>query len=248
MKTLLLSILAAVTVATAMPAPVVAQNAPPPEDNPLQARRRAQAQGQQAAQSASTRADLIRAVECQRAADAAPLDALLATAPYSAPEASAAEALAPLLRQCNSNRPFTTPVAALRGTVAEALLKARFATAQAARTPPLNARPLLDVAAATTRTDAATLVTSYGMADCMGATQAEQVRGLLATDPGTPAEATYFNATLAPVLGRCAATAGGSGQISVDARTLRGILAEALYRWSVVQRDGPSSPLARSAS
>ena len=245
MKRLLLSVLAAVTVATALPAPAFAQNSLPAEDNPLQNRRRAQAQGQQAAQSASTRADLIRAVECQRAADAAPLDALLAAAPYSAQEATAAEALLPLLRQCNSNRAFVTPAAALRGTVAEALLKAHFATPQAARTPAVNVKPLLDVAAATTRTDAATLVTSYGMADCMGATQAEQVRGLLATDPGTPAEATYFNATLAPLLGRCAATAGGSGQISVDARTLRGILAEALYRWSAVQRDGASSPWAR---
>jgi hypothetical protein len=246
MKKLLLSVLAAVTVATAMPAPAAAQNAPPPEENPLQARRRAQAQGQQTpAQAASTRADLIRAVGCQLSADAAPLEALLAAAPYSAQEATAAAALQPLLRACNSNRAFTTPVAALRGTVAEALLKARFATPQGARTPALNGKPLLDVAAATTRADAATLVTSYGMADCMGASQGAAVRALLATDPGTPAEAAYFNATLAPLLGRCAATAGGSGQISVDARTLRGILAESLYRWSVVQRDGPTSPWAR---
>ena len=245
MKKLLLSVLAAVTALTAIPAPVAAQNAPPPEDNPLQARRRAQGQGQQTQQAASTRADLIRAVECQRAADAAPLDALLATAPYSAQEAAAGETLMPLLRACNSNRAFATPVPAVRGTVAEALLKARFASPQTARTPAVNVKPLLDVAAATTRTDAATLVTSYGMADCMGATQGAAVRGLLATDPGTPVEAAYFNQTLAPLLGRCAATAGGSGQISVDARTLRGILAESLYRWSAVQRDGSSSPFAR---
>jgi hypothetical protein len=245
MKKVLLSVLAAVTVAVAMPAPAAAQNAPPPEDNPLQARRRAQVRGQQAQQAASTRADLIHAVECQRAADAAPLDALLATAPYSAQEATAGEALMPRLRACNSNRAFVTPVAAVRGTVAETLLKARFAAPQAARAPAVNARPLLDLAAATTRADAATLVTSYGMADCMGATQGTAVRALLATDPGTPAEAAFFNTTLAPLLGRCAATAGGSGQISVDGRTLRGILAEALYRWSVVQRDGASSPWAR---
>ncbi len=243
MKRLLLSILATATLVTALPAAAIAQGTPV-EDNPLQARRRAQGQGQQQGQAA-TRADLIRAVECQRAAEAAPLEALLAAAPYSAREASAAEALLPLLRQCNSNRAFTTPVAALRGTVAEALLKARFPAPQAARSPAVGARPLLDIAAATTRTDAATLVTSYGMADCMGATQGEQIRALLATEPGTPAEATFFNSTLAPLLGRCAATAGGSGQISVDARTLRGILAEALYRWSAVQRDGPSSPWAR---
>jgi hypothetical protein len=239
-----LSALVGVIVATALPASLFAQGTPV-EDNPSQARRRAQAQGQQAAAQASTRADLIRATSCQLAADAAPLDALLATAPYSAPEAAAAEALLPLLRRCNSNRAFTTPVAALRGTVAEVVLKARFAAPQAARAPALAAKPLLDIAAATTRPDATTLVTSYGMADCMGATQGEQVRALLGTDPGTPAEATMFNTTLNPLLGRCAATAGGSGQITVDARTLRGILAEALYRWSVVQRDGASSPWAR---
>ena len=245
MKKLLLSVLAGVTIATAMPAPASAQGDSAPQENPLQARRRAQVQGQQAQQAASTRADLIRAVECQRAANAAPLEALLATAPYSAQEAGAGERLMPQLRACNSNRAFSTPVAAVRGTVAEALLKARFASPQAPRTPALNARPLLDVAAATTRPDAATLVTSYGMAHCMGATQGEQVRALLAIDPGTPAEATFFNSTLGPLLGRCAASAGGSGQVTVDARTLRGILAEALYRWSVVQRDGASSPWAR---
>ena len=245
MKKLFLSVFAAATIVTAMPAPALAQDSAP-QENPMQARRRAQAHGEQTAQAASTRADLIHAVDCQLRADPAPLEALLATAPYSAQEATAAETLMPLLRRCNSNRAFTTPAPAVRGAVAEAMLKARFASPQAARSPALAAKPLLDLAAATTRPDAATLVTSYGMADCMGATQGAQVRALLATDPGTPAEASFFNATLAPLLGRCAATAGGSGQISVDARTLRGILAEALYRWSVVQRDGPSSLWARS--
>lgn len=244
MKKLLLSILAAVTVVTVMPAPASAQDSAP-QDNPMQARRRAQARGEQAAQAVSTRADLIRAVDCQLRANPAPLDALLGTAPYSAQEASAGEALMPLLRACNNNHAFTTPVAAVRGTVAEALLKARFAAPQAARSPAVGVKPLLDAAAATTRPEAASLVTSYGMADCMGATQGDQVRALLATDPGTPAEATMFNGTLGPLLGRCAATAGGTGQISVDGRTLRGILAESLYRWSAVQRDGAASPWAR---
>jgi hypothetical protein len=246
MKKLLLALVAAVMVLTALPAPAAAQNAPPAEDNPLQARRRAQRNPAAPAQQAATRADLIQAVGCQLNADAAPLEALLATAPYSPQEAAAGETLMPLLRACNGNHAFTTPVAAVRGAAAEALLKARFATPQAARSPAAGVKPLLDVAAATTRPDAASLVTSYGMADCMGATQAGQVRALLATDPGTPAEATMFNATLGPLLGRCAATAGGTGQISVDGRTLRGILAESLYRWSVVQRDGPASPWARS--
>lgn len=249
MKKSLLSVLAAVTVVTAAPAPAFAQNSAPPEDNPLQARRRAQAQGQQnPAQTASTRADLIRAVACQLGAAPDPLDAVLATAPYSAPEAAAVEALLPHLRSCNNNRPFTTPPAALRGAVAEALLKARFATPQAARTPALGAKPLLDVTAATARPDAASLVTSYGIADCMALTQADQVRALLAIDPGSPAEVAFFNATLGPLLSRCAATAGGTGTVSVDGRTLRGLLAESLYRWSVVQRDGAASLFAAVAA
>lgn len=244
MKTYLLAALAVALPATALPAPAAAQSVPM-EDNPSANRRRAQAQAQQQG-PAATRAELIRAVDCQFRADAAPLDALLAAAPYSPQEASAAETLLPLLRRCISARAdFTTPTAALRGTVAEGVLKARFASPQAARSPVLAAKPLLDLAAATARPDAATLVTSYGMADCMGATQGAQVLALLATEPGTQAEADFFNTTLAPLLGQCAASAGGSGQISVDGRTLRGILAEALYRWSAVQRDGPSSPWAR---
>src|SRR5690242_9028427 len=99
MKNLLLSVLAAVTVAVAMPAAASAQSVPV-EDNPSQAHRRAQAQGQQQAQAASTRTDLIRAVGCQLTADAAPLEGLLATAPYSPQEATAGEALMPLLSQC----------------------------------------------------------------------------------------------------------------------------------------------------
>jgi len=245
MKTLILSLLAVAAVVTAMPAPASAQSIPA-EENPLANRRRAQAQGQQQTTAAATRADLIRAVGCQLAADPASLERMLASAPYSPPEAAEAERLLPLLRTCISARAaFTTPTPALRGAIAEAVVKARFAAPQAARSPALGVKPLLDVAAATARPDAATLVTSYGIADCMGATQGDQVRALLAIDPGTPAEATFFNATLAPLLGRCAATAGGAGNLSVDGRTLRGLLAESLYRWSVVQRDGPTSPWAR---
>src|SRR5205085_1605193 len=61
MKKLLLSVLGAVTIVTAMPLPASAQDSAP-QENPMQARRRALARGEQASQAASTRTDLIRAV------------------------------------------------------------------------------------------------------------------------------------------------------------------------------------------
>lgn len=243
MKTLLLGALAAAMVATAMPAPAHAQTIPP-DENPAPDRRRSQPSRQ--AQAPASRADLVRIVTCQLTADGAPIDAVLATPPYSPQEATAVEALMTRLRQCNSGRGFSASVVALRAIAAEAALEARFPAQQAARSPELGVKPLLDVAAATARPDAGTLVTSYGMADCMAATQAGPVRALLAIEPGAPEEAAQFNNVLAPLLGRCVATVqGGTGNISIDGRTLRGILAESLYRWSVVQRDGPASPWVR---
>jgi hypothetical protein len=239
--------LAALVALALLPAPAAAQSIPQ-EERPIDARRRAQGQGQTPS-VAATRADLIRGIACQLAAEPASIDPILATAPYSSQEAAETIRILPLLRRCIGARAtFTTPPPALRGAIAEAVLKARFATPQAARSPAPGVKPLLDVAAATTRADAATLVTSYGMAQCMAAAHASEVRALLATDPGTPAEAAMFNTTLAPLLGPCAASAGGTGEVRVDGRTLRGVLAESLYRWSVVQRDGTAAPWAAPAA
>lgn len=233
---------AALALLALLPAPAAAQGIPT-EERPIDARRRPQSQ--QPATAAATRADLIRGVACQLAADAASLEPLLATAPYSSEEAAQAARILPLVQRCIGARAaFTTPPPAVRGAVAEALVKSRFATPQPARSPELGVAPLLRVEAATTRPDAATLMPAYGMAQCTAARHAEPVRALLASDPGTPAEAAAF-AALNPAFGRCAV---GGGPITVDGRTLRGILAESLYRWSIVQRDGPASPWAAPAA
>jgi len=240
-----MSIMAGLLVLALLPAPATAQ-VRGQEERAVDAARRAR---NASPGVAATRADLLRGISCQLAADPASLEPILAAAPYSEREAAESARILPLLRRCITGRAtFVTPPPALRGAIAEAFLKARFATPQAARSPALVAKPQLDVAAATTRPDAATLVTSYGMAQCMAASHAGEVRALLATEPGTPAEAGMFNTTLAPLLGPCAASAGGTGEVRVDGRTLRGILAESLYRWSVVQRDGAASPWAAPAA
>lgn len=248
MKRFLIPALVAATVVTAMPAPAAAQGTPI-EDNPLAARRRARANPQTPGQNvAATRADLIRAVSCQLA-DPASVEPILATAPYSAQEAAEAARILPLLRRCIGARaPFTTPPPALRGTIAEAVLEARFATPQAARSPELGVKPLLDVAAATARPDAASLTVTYAIAQCIAANHAGPVRALLATEPAAQAETDAIQGLGSP-LGLCArAVAAAGGEIRVDGRTLRGLLAESLYRWSVVQRDGPTSPWAAPAA
>lgn len=236
-----MSIVAGLLILALLPAPAAAQVRGQQERAVDSARR---ARNAAPAGVAATRADLLRGISCQLAADPASLEPILTAAPYSAQETAESARILPLLRACITGRAFVTPPPALRGAIAEAFLKARFATPQAARSPALVVRPLLQVTAATTRPDAATLVTSYGMAQCMAASHASEVRALLATEPGTPAEAGMFNTTLAPLLGSCAASAGGTGEVRVDGRTLRGILAESLYRWSVVQRDGAASPWA----
>lgn len=236
--------LAALLLLALSPAPAAAQSIPP-EERPLDARRRAQNQPAAPNAVAATRADLIRGVACQLERDAASLDPMLASAPYSAGEAAETARILPLARECFGGRAtFTTPPAALRGAIAEALYKARFAAPQPVRAPALGVKPLLDLAAATTRPDAATLAPAYAMAQCVAARHAGPALALLASEPGSPAEGAAFG-TLGPAFGECAT---GGGNITVDGRTLRGILAESLYRWSVVQRDGPASPWAAPAA
>jgi hypothetical protein len=231
--------LAAVLIAL-LPAVATAQDALPPEDRPIDARWRAQ-RNPAAPATPVTRADLIRGVACQLAADAASLEPMLASAPYSEAERAEAARILALVQRCIGLRgPLTALSAALRGTIAEAVYESRFATPQAARSPEPGVKPLLAVEAATTRPDAATLAPAYAMAHCAAARHGAEVRALLATDPNTPEEQAAF-AALNPAFGRCAI---GGGAITIDGRTLRGVLAESLYRWSIVQRDGPASPLA----
>jgi hypothetical protein len=232
---------AALAFLAALPTPAAAQSVPM-EDTPHPGQRRPQDQQQPAA---AVRITLSRAVACQVGRDAAALEPLLAAAPYSAEEAAAAARILTLLQQClDARNAITVTPVVLRGAVAEALYESRFATAQAARGPALGVAPLLRAEAATANAEAAALVPMYTMAQCTAARHGEPVRALLATDPGTPAVQAAVQA-LNPAFVDCAR---GIGNLTVDGRILRGVLAESLYRWSVVQRDGPASPWAAPAA
>jgi hypothetical protein len=84
----------------------------------------------------------------------------------------------------------------------------------------------------------------YQLVDCATPRQPDLARAVLAADPGTPAEATAV-AALNPTFIAC--VPAGS-QIRIDRRMIRFMFAEALYRWSVVQRDGPASSWAAAAA
>jgi hypothetical protein len=132
----------------------------------------------------------------------------------------------------------------MRGAVAESLYEAQFATPVAARTPALGAAPL----ARPTEGDPAflaRLMPMYGLADCATARHPELVRAILATDPATPAESTAVFA-LTDTYRACVPP--GTTQLTIDPKFMRFLFAETLYRWSAVQRDGPTSPWAAPAS
>jgi len=226
--------------------PAAAQYGVPPPDSQHQSARQRQA-GQPAPQAPTTvgAADLSLGVACQLAADAASLEPMLATPPYSVREREDGARILRLIQRCQRSRgALTTSSALLRAAIAEALYESRFATVQAARSPEVPVASFLQVAAATTRPDAAGLVPAYAMAQCTAARHPEPIRALLATEPGTPAEAAALTA-LNPAFVSCVT---GSLTLNMDMKTLRGVLAESLFRWSIAQRDGASSPYAAAAA
>lgn len=237
-KMLLLALLSGLLSTTA-----VAQYGVPPPDTQGGARRQGnQAQSQRQAPAAAVGlAALYQGVACQAGANAPSLDPMLATAPYSAQEREQAAAILRLVQRCQRGTSgMSANSVTLRGVIAETLLETRFPAAQAARTPAVATAPLLNVQAATTRPDAASLAPAYALVQCTAERQGDAVRTFLASDPGTPAEQTALGA-LNPALVSCAT---GSLTLNIDMRTLRGALAESLYRWSVVQRDGATAPYA----
>jgi hypothetical protein len=233
---------AALVLLLLLPAPAAAQygsQVPPPPPEP----RGRQAPAEPATPAAA--ADLQRGAACQVERGAASVETLLATAPFSAEERTEAVRVLRLIQRClRSSVAISTSAVLLRGVIAEVLYESRFATAQAALAPPVSARPLFRAELATTRADAATLAPAYALAECTAARHGELVRGLLATEPGSAEAQSTFQA-LNPAFVSCVT---GDTRFNVDGRTLRGILAEMLYRWSVVQRDGPTSPLAAATS
>ena len=186
-------------------------------------------------------AAVLRAAGCLAGRDAEAAERLLATSPYSSQERDEAARTLRLAQRCLRSRDaIATSPLALRGAVAEALYEARFAQAVPAREPAVAAAPWFRAEAATTRDDAGTLGPVYALADCSAARRPDLVRALLATEPADPAESAALQA-LGPVWNACVAA---GTQLALDRNSIRAILAEALYRWSTVQRDGAVSPLA----
>lgn len=186
-------------------------------------------------------AEVIRAAACSIARDAAPAVALLGTTPFSSAERTQAASFVRGAQRCLRLRDqLATSAMVLRAAVAEALFEAQFATPAVARAPVMGASPLVRPTGGIAATAIQQLEPMYAIADCAAPRQPELVRAVLATEPRSPAEGTALTA-LHPAFRTCVTT---GTSLSYDPRFMRGFLAEALYRWSVVQRDGAASPWA----
>jgi hypothetical protein len=184
---------------------------------------------------------LIRAAACSIGRDPRPAIALLGTAPFSAEERTEAAGFVRAAQRCLRQRePILAAGHSIRAAVAEALYEGQFAAPPAARTPALAARPLTRPGAGLPAETALQLEPMYLLADCTAARPQDPARAVLATEPGSPEEGAAFTA-LHPAFGACVPP---GTRVSYDPRFMRGFLAEALYRWSAVQRDGPTAPWA----
>jgi hypothetical protein len=195
----------------------------------------------------STTAQVQTGIACLAQRNAGTFSALLATVPYSAAERREAMRLLPLIQRCTtSTATLSVSATALRAAAAEDIYERQFTAAQAARTPPLAVAHLLRPGEARTPAEVELLAPSYALAECLSAAHSDLVRAYLAADAAGDAETAAFRA-LNPGLIACV-PAGAPRRIGVDGPTFRGILAETLYRWSVVQRDGASAPFAAPAA
>ena len=207
------------------PAPQAVPDAQPRPDNPESPAPAGQTQ-------------LLQAAACLVGRDANAGSALLAAAPFSADERQEAVRTLRAAERCVGSRArLATSPMLLRGALAEALYEARFPQPPPARTPPLRALASLPADAAAARQD---IAPAFALADCAAGRGGETVRALLAAEPDTDAEGVALQA-LNPVFAACVAP---GTSLSVDRAGLRSLLAQSLYRWAVVQRDGAASPWA----
>jgi len=206
------------------------------------------AQAQAPAQQENRAEAAVRAgVACLGGRDPNAYLALLRSAALSNAERTEVGRLMPLILRCREgSERFSASAIQLRAAAAEYLYATQFATAPAPRTPPLAVAPLLRVDEARNRAEAEPLAANYALFECLTAAHPDLVRAYLATAVGSEAEQAGFRA-LAPGLGACLPP-GGSRQLALGGVRLRGVLAEMLYRWSAVQRDGPASPFAAAAA
>jgi hypothetical protein len=198
-----------------------------------------------AAPAVTAPAEVLRAAVCAVGRDANAGTALLATIPFSAEERTQAGALARAAQRClRLSAPIATTNYSFRGAVAEAVYESRFPTPVAARSPALGTAPLPRPAPGTDPQAVEILAPMFALVDCATPAYPDLVRALLATEPRSPEEAaalTAFN----PAFIACVPA---GTQLRIDPRVMRNFFAEALYRWSVVQRDGPTSPWAAAAA
>jgi hypothetical protein len=189
-------------------------------------------------------AEVLRAAICEVGRNADAGHALLMTIPFSPEERSQAGALVRTAQRClRLAAPVATTNYSFRGAVAEALYESRFATPQVARSPALGAAPLPRPAPGTDAHAVEILAPMFALVDCVTPGHLDLVRALLATEPRSPPE-TAALAAFNPFFIACVPA---GTQLRIDPRVMRNFFAEALYRWSVVQRDGPASPWAASA-
>lgn len=238
------ALLASALLALASAGPTAAQygmpTPPPPQSLPNQGQ---PTQAESLPAPPASAPELMAAATCVIGRNAAAGDALFATAPFSTQERQQALRLISDMQRCLHRPPIASSAPLIRGAFAEAAVEARFPAPQAARSPELETMPLLRVELATTLGTAANLAPAYALAACTARQHPELVRALLATEPASDAAGAAFTA-LNPAFHTCV-TPGS--HINVDPRMLRGLLAESLYRWSVVQRDGATSPWAAAA-
>jgi hypothetical protein len=228
--------------------PALAQyggSAPPPPASPGSSSSQAPAQAPTATSPQTPQAEVLRGAACATGQSADPGIALLNTVPRSSEERSQAAAVLRTAQRCLHLRDqMATSAFGARAAFAEALYEAQFATPATARAPAVGAAPLPRPADAADQLSVA-LAPMYALADCTVPRHPDLVRAVIATEPRTPEETAALQA-LHPDFQAC--VPAGTPQVSYDPRFIRGFLAEALYRWSIVQRDGPTSPWAAPAA
>jgi hypothetical protein len=229
------SLWASATPAVAQYGPAVS---PPPRDLPDN-------DSSRQAPTEAARTDVLRAAACLVGRNADAGAPLLRAAPFSRDEREQATRGLRQAERCIRLRDgLATTVLIFRGAVAEALYEAQFPQPPAPRDPAAAVLPFFQPAAAATLDNAAGMTPTYALADCTVAGHSDLVRALLAADPDSDAESAALQA-LNPVWGACVPP---NTSLAINRREVRAILAESLYRWAVVQRDGAASPWAAPAA
>jgi hypothetical protein len=130
----------------------------------------------------------------------------------------------------------------LRGGLAEQLYRLYFAARPPVAAPrPAAVAPILALEGAAGETLGQAV--SYAVAQCGTAAQPGRVHAIIMVPAGSAEEKTHFR-SLRPALSTCL-TRGST--FSTNRETLRGYLAESVYRWSLAQPGAaPAAPAARN--